>query len=64
MPTSGAGRQIGSGAEPVEDALLDVGVERRRPVYMVIITTLVTMMPGSRNCRYSPVDPASAPPNR
>lgn len=34
------------------------------PVYIVIMTTLVTMMPGSRNCRYSVGEPASAPPNR
>src|SRR5690349_23642207 len=34
------------------------------PVYIVIITTLVTMMPGSRYCRYSRVEPASAPPKR
>ncbi len=33
-------------------------------MYIVIITTLVTMMPGRRNCRYSVVEPASAPPKR
>ncbi len=34
------------------------------PVYIVIITTLITMMPGSRNWMYSSVEPASAPPKR
>ncbi len=34
------------------------------PVYMVIITTLVTMMPGRKNCRYARGLSASAPPNR
>jgi hypothetical protein len=41
-----------------------MSVLRPTPVYMVIITTLVTMIPGSRNCRYSPVEPARAPPKR
>ena len=34
------------------------------PVYIVIIVTVITRMPGSRSCRYSRGDPASAPPNR
>ncbi len=34
------------------------------PVYIVIITTLCTRMPGNTNCRYSSVEPASAPPKR
>lgn len=41
-----------------------MSVLRPTPVYMVIITTLVTMMPGRKNCRYSRGLPASAPPNR
>lgn len=34
------------------------------PVYIVIITTDITRMPGSRNWMYSFGDPARAPPNR
>ena len=33
-------------------------------MYMVMNATVCTRMPGSRNCRYSLVEPARAPPNR
>jgi hypothetical protein len=34
------------------------------PVYIVIITTVCTSTPGRKYRRYSPVEPANAPPNR
>jgi len=34
------------------------------PLYTAIGTTVSTRMPGSKNCTYSPTDPAMAPPKR
>ena len=43
---------------------LAMSVFSATPVYMVMNTTACTRTPGRKNCRYSVVDPASAPPNR
>jgi hypothetical protein len=34
-----------------------------RPTYMVTNSMFITMMPGRAKVRYSPGDPAIAPPN-
>ena len=43
---------------------LPMSVFSAMPVYIVIIETVITRMPGSSCCRYSRGEPASAPPNR
>ncbi len=57
------GRQIGSVRNRSKTPLA-MSVLTATPVYIVIITTLITRMPGSRNWMYSCVEPASAPPKR
>lgn len=63
MPTSGAGRHTGSERNRSKTPL-PISVRRVCPVYIVIMISDCTRMPGSRNCTYPPVDPASAPPKR
>src|ERR1043165_1416906 len=57
------GRQLGSVRERSKTPF-SMSVLTETPVYIVIITTDITRMPGSRNWMYSRGEPASAPPNR
>ena len=61
--TVGDGRHTGSDLN-LSNTPFWMSVFSVMPVFMVIMTFACTRMPGSRNCRYACVDPASAPPNR
>ena len=62
-PTSTAGCQMDSDLKRSNTPLW-MSVFRATPVYIVIMMTLTTRMPGRSCCRYSRGEPASAPPNR
>ena len=61
-PASGAHRASGSERRRSNTPFVR-SVLRPRPTYIVTNSMFITMIPGRANVRYSPVDPAMAPPN-
>ena len=60
-PASGAHRAMGSERSRSKTPLVR-SVLRPMPTYIVTKSMFMTMMPGSAKVRYSPVEPAIAPP--
>nr|BFE76956.1 hypothetical protein GCM10020092_102570 [Actinoplanes digitatis] len=60
-PSSGAERGTGSDRNRSKMPFA-MSVLRLTPIAMQPVAMVCARMPGSRNCRYSSVDPATAPP--